>query len=49
VPILLIEPAEPPSPESVSASESVLVPASLQREGTAVDLPPGISVLGPLR
>ena len=48
VAILQIEPAEPPSPESVSAPESALVPASLQREGTAVDLPPGFAVLGPL-
>jgi len=36
------------SPENVPASESALVPASLQREGTAVDLPPGFAVLGPL-
>ena len=43
VAILQIEPApESPSPQSVSAPESTLVPA-------AADFPPGISVLRPLR
>jgi hypothetical protein len=49
VAILQIEPVPIPSPESVSAPESALVPASLQPKEITADLPPGVSVLRPLR